>query len=247
MKRISVKKKHFTLIELLVVVAIIAILAGMLLPALNKARGKAKGIKCMSNMKQVSLLCAQYESVSDYYLPAVEWISAGTLIVPWKLLERIGLLKNTVWCGATDAILNSTAKDSQFFFCDETKIPIDKTGHGRYGDILLNENNGTVITSYATATPKNGLKAGRLRNPSEVIYGGDAGSNSATITPNRICYKYNTEADEFGKYLFLAFRHEKLSNVFWMDGHVSSVKRGDIPSTSVSGAASRPPWCGLTY
>ena len=79
-------KFGFTLIELLVVIAIIAILAAMLLPALNQAKDTAKAITCMNQLKQCGLATYYYADSDDGRVPPMDSTSGGpTHAVPWLL------------------------------------------------------------------------------------------------------------------------------------------------------------------
>ncbi len=145
-------KKQFTLIELLIVIAIIAILAGMLLPALSKVKATAKGILCIGNMKTMAQLYNTYVAdYNDYILPASWYMgfvppaggtpSASNIKnknMTWsKMFAMMTMPGKTNWSNSESGDLNkfgelSIKETPGFLFCPAGHIPSAYAGSAYY-------------------------------------------------------------------------------------------------------------------
>ena len=98
------KQKHFTLIELLVVIAIIAILAGMLLPALNRARATGRQITCLNSARQIQNYILLYIDNWNSWVPAINALSSASTQGGPEWWFRTAEVDEKIQVGCPDAV-----------------------------------------------------------------------------------------------------------------------------------------------
>ena len=225
MKKNSVQMR-FTLIELLVVIAIIAILAAMLLPALNQARARAKDIQCTGNQKQVGSYLAMYIDQNRGIVPSVngniggtsgKWLDVCVAMATGKPISDNMFL----------ASVGGSVRHVGVFGCPSTlPQPSTQLAYGRHYGInswYASEGGGEV-----TSNPKVMRTTQRIRKPSMRAAFMDIDRSTATGWYN----PYASKRDQIVAAATGTWRHygNKGANVTFADGHVEARRTNEIPA-----------------
>ena len=199
MKKYSISS--FTLIELLVVIAIIAILASMLLPALGKARDRAKTIKCTSNIKGVTTAALMYAQDYDGVLPYQASQFSG----------ENGVLLDTTWGYGVYNLLN---RNSEAMQCPALLYNPSRASSKTYG------------VGYWMASGTRGKRPAKLES-SSVIFLDSNYNDSALFLLDYGCWawaeaSYRSRTCPFGPHAV------SVTNLGCVDGHAQSMPTWEL-------------------